>query len=114
MLNNVERLKDTIRVLYRCEARHIDSVRLQDTFSAQLAWDGVVEIFELDGCDESSHCFAWNYREHGITKSHAILSVNGVNSAQAAVRSTLNGFLLHPSAGSRRGTRRAGRRFARR
>jgi hypothetical protein len=51
-----------------------------------VAWDGVVETFELGGHPKAKRCHAWSYEENGETQYVIVLELPPVDSAESAVK----------------------------
>lgn len=75
-----------IRALHGCAASHVESVPVTEVFKGQVAWDGVVEVFTLQGHPKAKRAFAWSFEEDGKTKTTAVLEIPPVDSAQTAVK----------------------------
>jgi len=88
-LNNLLFLQRAIRGMYGCDSRHAQSVRVTETFAAELAWEGVVELFDLIDCADGARCYAWAYREKSENKALVVLETAEVNSAQKAVQKAI-------------------------
>jgi hypothetical protein len=43
------------------ENKSVGSEPVIELFKAQVAWDGVVEIFDLTGHSKAKRCYAWSY-----------------------------------------------------
>jgi hypothetical protein len=51
-----------------------------------MAWDGVVETFDLQGHAKAKRCHAWSYEENGETQYTTVLEIPPVDSAETAVK----------------------------
>jgi hypothetical protein len=51
-----------------------------------VAWDGVVETFELGGHPKAKRCHAWSYDEDGGTQYVTVLELLPVDSHESAVK----------------------------
>jgi hypothetical protein len=45
----IEELRDVIRRLHGAEARHVESVPVNETFQGKTVWEGIGEVFDLHG-----------------------------------------------------------------
>src|SRR3954469_25551065 len=88
-INDPIQLEHEIRSMHGCEARHLESVRVEQTFAERLPWEGVVEVFELVNFAAAKRCYAWGYRENTRTKSCVVLETPLITSAQSAVASVV-------------------------
>jgi hypothetical protein len=88
-MTNIQELRNVIRRLHGAEAKHVDSVPVKEKFQGRTVWEGIVEVFELEGHPTAHRAYAWSHdtddpanpRRH-ITVLHA----HPVKSAQDAVR----------------------------
>lgn len=88
----IEELRDVIRRLHGVEAKHAKSVPVKETFRGQTVWDGVVEVFDLEGHPKASKAYAW---AHGTDdplhpKRHVtVLHIPPIISPELAVRAAI-------------------------
>lgn len=88
-MTDIEALKKAIRDLHGCDAVHVGSEPVHETFEGKTVWQGSVEVFEIAGHPKAKRCFAW---EHASGRSDcerrlvAVLEISPVNSAVNAVR----------------------------
>ena len=45
----IEELRDVIRHLHGVESTHVESVPVKETFQGKTVWEGIVEVFDLNG-----------------------------------------------------------------
>jgi hypothetical protein len=91
-VNDIEELRDTIRRLHGVEATHAKSVRVKETFGGQTVWDGVVEVFHLEGHPKASKAYAWAHDTDDPLhpKRHVtVLHIPPVTSPELAVRAAI-------------------------
>src|SRR5205809_190331 len=87
-MNDIERLRKTIRDLHGCDSRHLMSVPIRETFEGKPAWEGNVEVFFLIGHPKAGEAYAWSYEaDNGESRDVAVLGIAPVTSAREAVRS---------------------------
>ncbi len=72
--------------MHGCKARHVASEPVIELFRDEVAWDGVVETFELKGHPKAKRCHAWAYEEKGEPQYVAVLEIPPVGSAESAVK----------------------------
>ena len=84
--SDISTLKRAIRDLHGCEAAHVESVPVCEVFKGQVAWDGVVEVFNLTGHPKAKRAFAWGFNEDGKPMTTAVLEIPPVDSPQTAVK----------------------------
>src|SRR4030042_6463488 len=84
---SIKSLQKVILDLHGCKATWIESVPVKEVFEGETAWEGVVQVFEIDH-PKSNFCYAWSYGLDNSKKRHffAVLHQGAVDSPQAAVR----------------------------
>ena len=62
-----------------------------ETFEGQTVWEGVVEVFALQGHPTATRCYVWSHTVDGSEKRRfvAVLHQGPVNSPKAAVRAAI-------------------------
>lgn len=91
-MNYIEELQDVIRIQYGVEAAHVESVPVKETFKGQTVWDGIVEVFSLEGHPLASRAYAWAHDTDDPArprKQITVLHVHPIKSAQDAVRAAI-------------------------
>ncbi len=83
-------LRTAVERLHGCRAIHNDSVSVREEFQGQTAWEGVVEVFEVDHPDTDT-CYAWSSPMEGSDRRifYAVLKVPPVDSPEKAVRASI-------------------------
>lgn len=84
-------LQAAIKRLHGCESRHVASVPVNETFKGKPVWQGVVEVFDLEGHAKAKQAFAWKHASGKGDGSRfvAVLAVPPVTTAQDAVRAAV-------------------------
>jgi hypothetical protein len=82
----IAKIKDAIETMHRCTAHHVASEPVIELFNGEVAWDGVVETFELGGHPKAKRCYAWSYMERSDTQYVTVLELPPVDSAETAVK----------------------------
>jgi hypothetical protein len=82
----IEKLKDAVETAHRCEALHVRSEPVIEVFDGKVVWEGVVEIFDLEGHAKAKRCYAWLFLENGEPQYTTVLELPPVDSAQTAVQ----------------------------
>lgn len=87
-MTEIERLRKSIWDLHQAVGHHVRSEPVNETFEGKVVWQGVVEVFEIQGRHpKAKMAYAWSYKDdNGQVHQVAILGVPPVNSAQDAVR----------------------------
>jgi hypothetical protein len=55
-------------------------------FGSQVAWEGIVEVFNIVGHPEAKRCYAWSYKGDGGDQFVTVLEIPPVDSPNTAVR----------------------------
>jgi hypothetical protein len=58
-VTNIEELRDMIHKLHGGKATHEESVPVKEVFQGKTVWDGIVEVFSLDGHPLTNRVYAW-------------------------------------------------------
>lgn len=83
-------LLDAIRHTEGCEATHVESVHVQETFEGRTVWDGEVQVFDLTGHATATRCYAWSHATEGAKRRfYVVLHAPPVDSPRAAVRAAI-------------------------
>jgi hypothetical protein len=82
----IENLRLSVEAYLQCTARHVASEPVIELFEGQVAWDGVVEVFDLEGHPKAERCYAWSYEEEGELQYVTVLEIPPVDSAETAVK----------------------------
>ena len=70
-----------------CAATHRESAPVTEGYLDEIAWEGVVEVFDLDGHPKAKRCYGWHYEdENGKKLGKIVLEIPPVDSPQTAVR----------------------------
>ena len=86
-MTDIERLQKTILDVHGYKSKHSGSIAVHEKFEGQTAWQGTVEVFELDGHRDAKFAYAWSYKaDDGSTRYVAILGIPPVDSPGNAVR----------------------------
>ncbi len=86
MSDRIDKLKDAIETMHRCKAVHFASEMVVELFRGEVAWDGIVETFDLTGHSKAKRCHAWSYEDKGETQFVTVLELPPVDSAEMAVK----------------------------
>jgi len=82
----IAKLKEAIETMHRCKAQHVGSEPVIDLFRGEVAWDGVVETFNIEGHPKAKRCYAWSVSENGEPKYTTVLEIPPVDSPESAVK----------------------------
>lgn len=88
-MNHIEELRSAIHKLHGGKATHHASVPVKEVFNGETVWDGIVEVFRLEGHPKANTAYAWFHDTGDPSKpvQHvAVLHVPPVVSPLTAVR----------------------------
>jgi hypothetical protein len=91
MSDDLKSISDAVEAQHGGTAMHIESVPVKETFQGQTVWEGVVEVFDLEGCPKATRAYAWSSPIEGSDKRrfYAVLHLGGIRSPQDAVRAAI-------------------------
>jgi hypothetical protein len=58
-MTHIEELREVIHKLHGVTATHVESVPVHEMFQGKTVWDGIVEVFHLDGHPKTDTAYAW-------------------------------------------------------
>jgi hypothetical protein len=79
-------IEERIKKEYGCESRHVRSEQVHESFGGQIAWQGIVEVFNLIEHPQGKRAYAWIYSEGNQDHTVIVLEKPPVDSAQMAVK----------------------------
>jgi hypothetical protein len=88
MATQIEEMRDVIHKLHGGTATHTESVPVREVFQGKTVWDGIVEVFHLEGHPKANTAYAWLHDTgEGQPAQHVtVLHVPPVVSPLTAVR----------------------------
>ena len=89
MSERIERLRDAVETMHHCKAQHVRSEPVIDLFRGEVAWDGIVETFNIEGHPKAKRCYAWAHIEDGEPQYTTVLEIPPVNSAESALEASI-------------------------
>jgi hypothetical protein len=86
-----DKIRWAVEKAAECEARHMESIPIIETFRGQIVWEGVVEAFVLLGNPKISNAYGWavDGAKDQEAQYVAVLGLPPVDSALSAVRAWL-------------------------
>jgi hypothetical protein len=83
---------------YGVEAAHVKSVPVRDTFRGQIAWEGIVDIFDIKGHPDVRRGYGWPSSEKdGEVQYTTVLGKSPIGNALSAVRAFIRSQQgIHP------------------
>jgi len=91
-VTHIEELQDVIHHLHGAKAKHLESVPITERFQGRTLWDGVVEVFHLQGHPKTDKVYAWMHStdDPARPKRHVtVLHIPPVVSPQTAVQAAI-------------------------
>ena len=89
-MDYISSLQETIKRLHGCDSSHIKSVPVTEIFKGKIVWDGMVEVFALNGHTKAQKCYAWGYKGDTNNKNFVtVLEIPPVESAKTAVQAAI-------------------------
>lgn len=82
----ISQLKKAILATHGCSSRHFTTVPVTEKFRGKIAWQGDVEVFDLNNHPKAKTCYAWAYQDGGTLHTTAVLGLPPVDSAESAVK----------------------------
>lgn len=72
--------------MHHCKAQYVGSEPVIDLFRGEIAWDGVVATFEIEGNPKAKRCYAWSFLQDGESQYTTVLEIPPVDSPETAVK----------------------------
>lgn len=73
-MTQIEELRDAIHKLHGGTATHAESVPVKEVFQGRTVWDGIVEVFHLEGHPNTNRVYAWMHdtgqKKYPVTVLH--------------------------------------------
>jgi hypothetical protein len=85
-------LRGIIRRLHGVESKHVESVPVKEVFQGKTVWEGIVEVFELQGHPTAPKAYAWAHSTddpNNPMRHVTVLHVAPVISPILAVRASI-------------------------
>src|SRR5579862_3630795 len=85
---SADELRQAVEHLHACRAVFQEVVPVTEIFQDQIAWDGIVHVFALEGHPTATKCFAWSSEVEGSDrrKFYAVLAVHPIATPHEAIR----------------------------
>jgi hypothetical protein len=96
----IENIRKAVEKHAGCRAQHRESVPVTERYLDQIMWEGVVEVFDLDGHPKANRAYGWQlevkakpgqlqFWEGRNAQYTAVLGIPPVDSPNAAVRASI-------------------------
>jgi hypothetical protein len=86
MSDRIDKIQLAVEKAAGVPAKHLESAVVVETFRGQTMWEGVVEVFSLDGHPKEKRAYGWNIGTGRDTRYTAVLELPPVVSPNSAVR----------------------------
>jgi len=91
-------LAEAIARMHDCAVYHKGSVRVIELVGEETAFDGDVEIFDLEGHPKATKAFGWAWRDDaGEIHYIGILNVPPIDSPREAVQAAIASGVFQPT-----------------
>ena len=85
MSERIDAIHQAVEKASGCQAKHVESSVVVETFRGQTIWEGVVEAFDLTGHAKAKRAYGWKDGENYT----AVLEIPPVDSPNTAVRAAI-------------------------
>jgi len=83
-------LAEAIARMHDCAVSHKGTARVVEKVGDEIAFDGNVEVFDIEGDPEASQAFGWGWRDNsGEIQYIGILNVPPIESPREAVQAAI-------------------------
>ena len=89
MSERIENIKKAVESHAGCRATHAESNPVTEGYLDQIAWEGVVEVFDLDGHPKAKRAYGWQFWEGKNAQYTVVLGIPPIDSPSAAVRASI-------------------------
>jgi hypothetical protein len=91
-MTHIQELGEVIHKLHGATASHLESVPITELFRGRIVWDGIVEVFRLEGHPKTNRVYAWMHDtdDPANPKRHVtVLHIPPVVSPRTAVQAAI-------------------------
>jgi hypothetical protein len=85
----IENIKKAVESHAGCRATHVESNPVTEGYLNQIVWEGVVEVFDLDGHPKANRAYGWQFWEGKNAQYTVVLGIPPIDSPNAAVRASI-------------------------
>lgn len=88
---SIKALQKAILDLHGCKAIWVESVPVKEVFEGETVWEGIVQVFKIEGHQKANKCYVWSYRLDNSKKRRffAVLHQGAIDSPEKAVRASI-------------------------
>jgi hypothetical protein len=85
----IANIQKAVEKAAECSATHLESSAVVEGFREQTIWEGVVEIFALEGHAKAKRAYGWQTGHGADVQFTAVLEIPPVDSPNTAVRAAI-------------------------
>jgi hypothetical protein len=85
----IKHIEETLDKAFKLESKHLETLKVFESFQGKVVFDGDVEVFDITGHPETSRCYAWAEKTATGNDSTVILEQPPIKNALDAVRAAL-------------------------
>jgi hypothetical protein len=85
----INELRDAIRQMHGAGSVHVTSVPVREPLTGEAVWEGVVEVFMINGHPKAKTAYAWFDGSGHSKRVLAVLHLPPIDSPLSAVRTAL-------------------------
>ncbi|HTE88798.1 MAG TPA: hypothetical protein VK639_07600 [Terriglobales bacterium] len=89
MSERIENIKKAVERHAGCRATHVESNPVTEGSLDQIVWEGVVEVFDLDGHPKANRAYGWQFWAGRNAQYTVVLGIPPIDSPNAAVRASI-------------------------
>lgn len=89
MTERIANIQKAVEKAAECPAKHLESVAVVEGFRGQTIWQGMVEVFTLEGHVKAKRAYGWSDGENENARYTAVLEIPPVTSPNTAVRASI-------------------------
>lgn len=88
--NRIKLLQAFIEIWYKCDAKFIKTVWVDERFEGTSIWQGDVDVFSVTGHPKANLCYGWLHEDDaGNSQPVILLNKFPINSPETAVRASI-------------------------
>ena len=89
MSEQIENIQKAVERHAGCRADACESNPVTEGYLDQIVWEGVVEVFDLDGHPKAKRAYGWQFWEGKNAQYTVVLGIPPIDSPNAAVRASI-------------------------
>jgi hypothetical protein len=89
MTERIANIQRAVEKAAECPAKHLESSAVVEYFREQTIWEGIVEIFALEGHARAKRAYGWQTGAGANATFTAVLEIPPVISPNTAVRASI-------------------------